>query len=133
MTHTLLNPSTLHDPVPMGYSHTARVPAGSDLVVVAGQWGSDAAGDLVEGGLPAQVAQAFTNLGLALSAHDLGPESVVQLRTYVVDHDLAALGVVGETVGRTWGATPPPHTVLGVASLAVPGLLVEVEALAVRG
>jgi hypothetical protein len=28
VSHTIVNPDWLHDPVPFGYSHTAAVPAG---------------------------------------------------------------------------------------------------------
>ena len=37
MSHTIVNPAGLHDPVPFGYSHTATIPAGTELVLVAGQ------------------------------------------------------------------------------------------------
>ena len=30
MTQAVLNPAGLHGPVPFGYSHTARIPAGLD-------------------------------------------------------------------------------------------------------
>ena len=38
MPHAVLNPAGLHDPVPFGYSHTASIPPGTELVLVAGQW-----------------------------------------------------------------------------------------------
>ena len=132
MTPTIVNPDGLHDPVPFGYSHTAAVPAGAELVVVAGQYGSGPDGAVVSADLHEQVRQAFDNVGTALSAHGLDLSHVVQLRTYVVGLDGAALGAVGEAVGRRWGASPPPQTVLGVAGLATPDILVEVEALAAR-
>jgi hypothetical protein len=40
MSHTIVNPAGLHDPVPFGYSHTAAVPAGTELVLVAGRAGA---------------------------------------------------------------------------------------------
>ncbi len=132
MSHTIVNPGGLHDPVPFGYSHTAAVPAGTEIVLVAGQWGSSTDGTLVSTDFAEQVRQAFDNVGIALAAHGLDLSHVVQLRTYVVDHDFDKLGAIGKAVYDGWGATPPTHTVIGVASLATPEIQFEVEAVAAR-
>jgi enamine deaminase RidA (YjgF/YER057c/UK114 family) len=132
MSHTLINPPQLHNPVPFGYSHTASVPAGTELVFVSGQYGSGADGSVVSADFAQQVTQAFANLGTALEAHGLALANVVQLRTYVIGLDFAKLGIIGATVGATCGLTPPTQTVLGVAGLAMPDILFEVEAIAAR-
>lgn len=129
-TCTTVNPAGLHDPVPFGYSHTTRVPAGADLVLVAGQYGSGPDGAVVAPDFAGQVRQAFANLATALDAHGLDLSHVVQLRTYVVDLDGAKLGVIGQAVAAGCGATPPTQTVIGVAALAMPDILFEVEAVA---
>ena len=131
-THTILNPDGLHDPTPMGYSHTARVPTGTELVMIAGQYGSDGHGAVVSTEFAEQVRRAFDNLRVALAAHGLGPSDVVQLRTYIVDHDLEKLGAAGEVMQGIWGAHPPLNTLLGVAALALPDMYFEVEAIATR-
>ncbi|MFJ8041311.1 RidA family protein [Kitasatospora sp. NPDC096147] len=130
--HTLVNPAGLHDPVPYGYSHTAAVPAGAGLVLIAGQYGSGPDGAVVGADFEAQVGQSFRNLATALAAHGLDLADVAQLRTYVVDHDFARLGVIAGAVKEAWGDRPPVQTLLGVASLAAPDVLFEVEAVAVR-
>ena len=79
-----------------------------------------------------QVQQAFRNLGVALAAHDLDLTHVVQLRTYVVSPDFEKLGIIGQAVGAGCGDTPPTQTVIGVAALAMPDILFEVEAVAAR-
>ena len=132
MPHTIVNPAGLHDPVPFGYSHTAAVPAGTEWVLVAGQYGSGTDGAVVSPEFTAQVEQAFGNLGIALAAHGLDLGHVVQLRTYVVDPDADRLGAIGRAVRAGCGDIPPPHTVIGVAGLAMPDILVEVEAVAAR-
>lgn len=132
MTHAIVNPDGLHDPVPFGYSHTAAVPAGTELVFVSGQYGSGADGMVVSPGFAEQVQQAFRNLGVALAAHELDLSSVVQLRTYVVNPDFEKLGIIGQAVGAGCGDTPPTQTVIGVAGLAMPDILFEVEAVAAR-
>jgi enamine deaminase RidA (YjgF/YER057c/UK114 family) len=132
MTHTIVNPAGLHDPAPFGYSHTATIPAGSELVLVSGQYGSGTDGAVVSPDFSEQVRRAFHNLRAALAAHGLDLTHVVQLRTYVVGLDGAKLGAIAQAVQAGCGATPPTQTVLGVAGLAMPDILVEVEAVAAR-
>ena len=132
MSHTIVNPSGLHDPVPRGYSHTATIPAGTELVLVAGQYGSDTDGEVVSTDFTEQVQQTFRNIGVALAAHGLDLSHVVQLRTYVVNHDFDKLGPIAEAVQENWGTKPPTQTLIGVASLATPDVLFEVEAVAAR-
>lgn len=131
MPHTLVNPDGLHDPTPFGYSHTAAIPAGTELVLVSGQYGSGTDGMVVSPDFAEQVQQAFGNLALALAAHGLDLTHVVQLRTYVVSPDFAKLGAIAQAV-QACGDTPPTQTVIGVAGLAMPDILFEVEAVAAR-
>ncbi|MCZ4123642.1 RidA family protein [Streptomyces sp. H39-S7] len=132
MAHAIVNPDGLHDPVPFGYSHTATVPAGTELVFVAGQYGSGRDGAVVSADFTEQVRQTFRNIGVALAAHGLDLSHVVQLRTYVVNHEVSKLGPIGRVVRENWGVRPPTQTLIGVASLAAPDVLFEVEALAAR-
>ena len=132
MSHTIVNPDGLHDPSPFGYSHTAAIPAGTELVLVSGQYGSNTDGAVVSPDFTDQVQQAFHNLGVALAAHGLDLSHVVQLRTYVVNPDFDKLGTIGQAVQAGCGDTPPTQTVIGVAGLAMPDILFEVEAVAAR-
>lgn len=132
MPHAVLNPAGLHDPVPFGYSHTASIAPGTELVLVAGQYGSNTDGAVVSPAFAEQVRRAFRNLGVALAAHGLDLSHVVQLRTYVVNHDFDKLAAIAEAVRSGWGANSPTQTVIGVASLATPEILFEVEAVAAR-
>jgi enamine deaminase RidA (YjgF/YER057c/UK114 family) len=132
MAHSILNPKGLHNPTPYGYSHTASIPAGAQLVLVAGQYGSKPDGTVVSPNFAEQVQQAFHNLGVALGAHGLDLSHVAQLRTYVLNPDFEKLGVIGQAVHAGCGDTPPTQTVIGVHSLAMPDILFEVEAVAVR-
>lgn len=132
MPHTILNPTELHDPTPFGYSHTASIPAGTELVLVAGQYGSKLDGTVVSPSFAEQVQHAFHNLGVALATHGLDLSHVVQLRTYVVNHDFDKLGAILKVLQDSWGVKPPTQTLIGVASLATPEILFEVEAVAAR-
>ncbi|MBB4931756.1 enamine deaminase RidA (YjgF/YER057c/UK114 family) [Lipingzhangella halophila] len=130
MPHTILNPDTLHDPTPFGYSHIAATRG--DLVVIAGQYACDDSGRVLDADFDTQVEVAFDRLGTALSAVGLDYSHVVRLGTYIVDHDESTLMVVGRHIARHWGTKPPTQTLLGVAGLALPGMRFEVDALAVR-
>ncbi len=85
---------------------------------------------MVKGAFAEQVERAFENLRTALAAQDLTLRDVVQLRTYVVSHDFEMLGAITKTVAQHWGDKPPTQTLLGVARLASPDMLFEVEAVA---
>ncbi len=130
MPHTLANPDGLHDPTGYGYSHVAATTG--DLVFIAGQYGSGPDGQVVSDDFADQVDRAFANLGTALRAAGLDYHHVARLGTYVVDHDADRLAVLIERIGRTWGDRPPAQTLIGVAALALPGMLFEVDAVAVR-
>ncbi|WP_030144546.1 RidA family protein [Glycomyces sp. NRRL B-16210] len=130
MPVTITNPAELHDPTGFGYSHVARV--SGELVLVAGQYDSDAEGRTTSGDFAAQVDNAFANLGKALHSAGLDYADVAQLRTFVVDHDMEKLEILGEAIARIWGDRPPVQTLLGVAALALPDMRFEVDAVAVR-
>ncbi len=126
----MINPPALHDPVTFGYSHLASV--SGPLVLLAGQYASDADGHVVSTDFDAQVDRSFANLGTALGAVELDFRHVVQLRTYVVDLDTDKLGILVARIERIWGGKPPTQTLLGVAGLALPGMAFEVNAVAAR-
>ncbi|MFD6070156.1 MULTISPECIES: RidA family protein [Amycolatopsis] len=130
MAHEIINPAGLHDPVGFGYSHIATT--AGELVFIAGQYASDGSGQVTSGDFPEQVEQSLENLKIALAEVGLDFSHVVQLRTYIVGHDAAKLETIGKAIGRIWGGRPPTQTLLGVAALALPGMLFEVDAIAVR-
>ncbi|MGW0532277.1 RidA family protein [Streptomyces sp. NPDC003032] len=127
---TITNPAALHDPTPFGYSHA--VSASGELVFIAGQYASDATGAPVPGDFAAQVDLALERLRSALEAVGLGYEHVVRLGTFIVDHDMDKLTVLGKALHAHFGDRLPAQTLSGVASLALPGMLFEVDAVAVR-
>jgi enamine deaminase RidA (YjgF/YER057c/UK114 family) len=127
---TIVNPAGLHDPVGFGYSHTASAP-GRNLVFIGGQYGSDEHGQVVSASFTEQVTRSFLNLDIALEAVGLDFSHVVQVGLHVVDHDAEKLAIVVEHLRKTWGAEPPAATLRGVAALALPDMLFEIDAIAV--
>ncbi|MFF8288994.1 RidA family protein [Streptomyces sp. NPDC016309] len=127
---TITNPGTLHDPTPYGYSHAVSSPG--DLVFIAGQYASDPTGAPVPGDFAAQVELSLTRLRNALEGVGLGFEHVVRLGTYIVDHEPGKLEVLGKALHAAFGERLPAQTLSGVAALALPGMLFEIDAVAVR-
>lgn len=74
----------------------------------------------------AQASRAFAVALEALGALGGGPADVIRTRMYVVDvaRDQEA---VGRAHREAFGARPPAATMVGVAALVAPDLLVEVE------
>jgi enamine deaminase RidA (YjgF/YER057c/UK114 family) len=133
MAITLVNPAGLPE-VPI--YRQVSVATGSRLVHVAGQVAVDADGTMVgEGDLAAQVEQCYLNVATALAEVGGSFDDVVKLTVYLVDWTPGKMPLFADGVARasaTLGVTPlPPLTGIGVAALAEPGLLVEVEATAV--
>jgi enamine deaminase RidA (YjgF/YER057c/UK114 family) len=104
-------------------------------VYVASQTAVDSAGTLVGGtDLRAQATQAFRNVTAVLKGAGAAPVEVVRLTIYVVNLDSTSAGVIREAGnGFFSGRTQPAVAIVGVQSLARPGLLVAVEATAVTG
>jgi len=127
---TITNPPALHDPTPFGYSHAVSAPG--ELVFIGGQYASDASGAPVAGDFAAQVDLAFDRLRSALEGVGLGYDHVVRLGTFIVDHGPDRLEILGKALHARFGDRLPAQTLSGVASLALPGMLFEVDAVAVR-
>jgi enamine deaminase RidA (YjgF/YER057c/UK114 family) len=133
MTIELLNPEGL--PQPDVYRQVA-VATGGRLVFISGQVARDADGAPVGAGdLAAQVEQALRNVATAVEAAGGTFADVAKLTIYVVDWTPDKMGGLGEGVLRAataLGVDPTKAvTLLGIAALAEPDLLVEIEAVAV--
>jgi enamine deaminase RidA (YjgF/YER057c/UK114 family) len=133
MAVTLVNPDGL--PKPDVYRQLS-IASGSRLVFLAGQVARDGEGRPVGAGdLAAQVEQAYRNIGTALNEIGGSFDDVAKLTIYVVDWHPDKMPLLGEGVARAaaaMGVDPvKPITLLGVAALGEPDLLVEVEATAV--
>jgi enamine deaminase RidA (YjgF/YER057c/UK114 family) len=117
-----------------GYSHVVSV-SGGRTVYIAGQIALDAEGHVVgRGDLGAQARRVFENLKAALAAAGATFADVVKMNTYVVNLDPANLAPIREVRAEYLPSTnPPASTLVGVTQLAVEGLLIEVEMIAVVG
>ncbi len=133
MTVELIDPPGL--PVPGVYRQMA-VARGSRTVYLAGQVARTADGEPVGAGdLAAQVEQAYLNVATALDAVGGTFDDVAKVTLYLVDWSPEKLAALGEGVGRAAARLQRdltrPVTLLPVAALGEPDLLVEVDATAV--
>ncbi|TPM25400.1 RidA family protein [Mesorhizobium sp. B2-3-4] len=127
---TIVNPKTLHDPSPNGYSTAVITPPGARLAYISGQGGQDDTGGLSPD-FAVQVKQAYANLRRALDGLGARPDQVAKLTVFVVDHDMGKLGVLTESVKAMFGEALPAQTLVPVPKLAIDPMLFEVEAVVV--
>jgi enamine deaminase RidA (YjgF/YER057c/UK114 family) len=122
-----LNPEDLFAPPGGMYSHAVR--AGNQLYI-SGQIARDVAGKLVgEGDVVAQYRHVWASVGIALRAAGLGYEHLVKTTTYVVgEANIPAIRAVRKELAPP---KAPASTMLVLPALAIPGALVEVDAVAV--
>ena len=132
MEKKFINPPTLA--TPRGYTHVVTA-AGGKMVFIAGQVAWDVKGELVgKGDLRAQATQAYTNLKAALAAAGATTADVAKMNTYVVNFKSTDLSVIREVRSQFFPQENlPASTLVGVQALAMDGLLIEVEAVAVVG
>jgi enamine deaminase RidA (YjgF/YER057c/UK114 family) len=114
-------------PPPSGYSHVVTIPPGR-LVWTSGQVGIGADG-AIAAGWEGQTRQAFENVGRALAAAGAGWPNVVKLTLFVVAvSELETIRRVRDEFVDT--DSPPTSSLVQVAALVRPELLIEIEAVA---
>jgi enamine deaminase RidA (YjgF/YER057c/UK114 family) len=127
MTVQLINPPELH-PAP-GYSHIA-IGKGQRLVCFAGQVALAPDFSIIGGeDLGAQTRAAMKNLESALNAVGASWDDIVRRTIYTLaPTEVATISEAIESV--TGSSEHPAQTIVGVTGLALPGLLIEIEATA---
>lgn len=111
----------------VGYSRAVRI---GTLIEVAGTTAVDDRGEVVGRDDPyAQARYALEKIGRALAEAGAGFENVIRTRMFVTD--IARWEEVGRAHGEIFGGIRPASTLVQVASLVRPDLLVEIEATAV--
>ncbi|QPC86668.1 RidA family protein [Mesorhizobium sp. NBSH29] len=125
---TIVNPKTLYDPSPNGYSTAVIVPNNARVAYISGQGGQDSTGALSPD-FAVQVKQAYANLRTALDALGARPDQVAKLTIFVVDHDMSKLEVLTSSVTEMFGKALPAQTLVPVPKLAIDPMLFEVEAI----
>jgi enamine deaminase RidA (YjgF/YER057c/UK114 family) len=109
-----------------------EVTGATRTVYASGQTSNDANGaPLHPGDIAAQFKLAWANLVEVLGTAGMKPANIVRLNFYTTDVD-AFMGAAGELVPIWAGAgCKPAATLLGVARLFEPSIMIEIEATAV--
>lgn len=125
-----VNPPGLYDPKPNAYSHLAVFPAGWRMILPAGQGGENENGDLVAD-FATQLRQALRNTETVLAAAGAKMSDVAKFNLLIVDHAADKFAVIRQEFERVWGDRKPAWTLIPVPALALEGMLVEIDVIAV--
>jgi enamine deaminase RidA (YjgF/YER057c/UK114 family) len=109
------------------------IEGGSRTLFMAGQASLDSDGNVMhKGDIRAQFHLVFDNMETVLDAAGMELSDVVHFVIYTTDIEqtLANWDVYVERVDRA--GIQPPESLIGVAQLALPGLMIEIEATAIQ-
>lgn len=111
------------------YTHGALVPAGAELLFIAGQIGVDS-----DGALGASIAEqaefAYRNVVAILQSRGMTPADLIKTQTFLTD--VGDRPEMQAAARAAFGDAKPASTLLVVKSLALPEFLIEVEGIAAR-
>lgn len=128
MDRRQINPWSWQDR--LGFSQAWRVDYAETLVFLSGQTPLAADGTLVGAGdFTAQARQVFENLATVLEDCGATFAAVVRLTVYLTD--MSRIAEYREIKAQYIQGPQPASTAVGVSALAIPGMMIEVEATAV--
>jgi enamine deaminase RidA (YjgF/YER057c/UK114 family) len=128
MNKTPVNPWSWQDH--RGFTQAWRVEAPSTILFLSGQVPLDDDGNLVApGDFDEQARRTFDNIGRVLDQAGGAYSDIVKLTVYLTD--INRLPDYGRIKAGFIAGQQPASTAIGVTALAVPGLMIEVEATAV--
>lgn len=126
---TAINPWTWQDA--RGFTQAWRVRAVDSTLFLSGQGPLDADGHLVgEHDFDAQVRQTFDNMVAVLQQAEYTVTDIVKVTVYLTDTSL--LPRYSRIKADYIPGPQPASTAIGVPSLALPGMQIEIEAVAIH-
>ena len=129
MEKTQINPWRWQDAY--GFSQAWKIDGARSLIFVSGQASISADGVVMHpGNFRAQVRLTVENLQVVLKEAGATLDDIVKLGVYLMD--MGNLPDYGAVQAEFFRGPMPAQTVVQINSLALPGMMIEVEAVAVR-
>jgi reactive intermediate/imine deaminase len=127
MERTQVNPWTWQDQ--FGFSQGWRIDDGRSVIFVSGQTAISGEGQVVGAGdFEAQTHQALENLRTVLEAAGASLQEIVKLTVFLTD--ISKLRDYSRIKAEFIPGPQPASTAVGVSALALPELMIEIEAIA---
>ncbi|MBU2237585.1 MAG: RidA family protein [Gammaproteobacteria bacterium] len=124
-----INPPSLYDGTATGMSQ-ATIDTDTGLIFISGQVDWDTDFQTNNHDMKTQTANAAKHLITVLEAANSSVENILQLRVYVRGEVADHMEDIVPIIASTLGTSRPALTGIGVASLASPETLIEIEAVA---
>lgn len=130
MNKNVISPDTVWDPGAQLLSQCVAVEHASTTLYLSGQTAITADGQFAGiGDVATQIRLAFENIRLIVDAAGGTLDNVVKLTVYFID--LRNLDTYTGILGELFPETRPAQTVVEISRLAMPELLIEIDAVAV--
>lgn len=133
MQREFINPKGHLNSIPRGYSHVVKVKNPGTFIYVAGQGPVNEKLELIgPGDIEAQARATFQNIKRNLETAGAGFADVVKMTVYLLDvknHQWPVRNVRAEFIDTE---NPPVSTMVQVSRLAIDGMLIEVDVVAVQ-
>ncbi|QUY46261.1 RidA family protein [Acaryochloris marina] len=129
MNKKLINPPELFDGAPYGMSQ-ATIETQSGLIFLSGQVDWNHQYETTEQSVEGQMRKALANLTIALENAGSSIDKLLRARIYIRGEFGEYSNEIMPILANFFGESRPAITCIGVASLASPETLVEVEAIA---
>jgi 2-iminobutanoate/2-iminopropanoate deaminase len=128
MERQTIAPKSLWKTEHFGFSHAILV-EGRKTLLISGQSGIDKDGNVLKEGFEVQCKVAFDSMGEILKEAGGSFHNVVKVTGYLTD--MKDLMSFGEIASKYFRGELPAQTIVEVKGLALPGMTVEIEAIAI--
>ena len=124
-----INPTSIYDGTATGMSQ-ATIDTDTGLIFISGQVDWDTNFQTNKHDMATQTINAAKHLITVLEEANSSVENILQLRVYVRGEVADHMETIVPLIASTLGISRPALTGIGVASLATPETLIEIEAVA---
>ncbi|MGH1517565.1 RidA family protein [Chryseobacterium sp. JK1] len=131
--HQTVNPKELFNPTPYGFAHSISVDSPFQMCFISGQSGGVGENHNLADDFTTQVQNALENMRIVLQSHSMTFDDIVKITLLIVDHTPEKLEIWANEAKKVWNnKSLPTSTLIPVTQLALPGMLFEIDAIAVK-